>query len=182
MIELKRVLVPTDFSENSQPALQLGSELAPRFGAELFLLYVVEPSGGLQPLPDLPDDVKLDLLMDSPYARAELRLQTMPASVQSNGLTVHRHVDIGRPATVILEYSKTHDIDLIVIVIGTHGNTGWTHVLLGSVAESVVQHSKCPVLTVRSQKVRRELPGSKCEESTIIPERPALTRHEQTVE
>lgn len=163
MIELKRILVPTDFSENSQPAIQLACELAQRFGAELFVLHVIEPSGGLQSLPDLPDDVKLDLAMSSPYVRAELRLQTMPAAARSRGLTIHRHVNIGRAATVVLEYAIAHEIDLIVI--GTHGHTGWTNVLLGGVAENVVQHSKRPVLTVRSQKAGYELPGSESDVS-----------------
>lgn len=180
MIELKRILVPTDFSENSQPAIQLACELARRFGAELFLLHVIEPSGGLQSLPDLPDDLKLEFLHDSPYARAELRLKTMPASAESKGLTVHRHVDIGRASPMVLRYAKSHDIDLIVI--GTHGHTGWSHVLLGSVAENVVQHSKCPVLTVRSQNLRRKLPDGESDVSTTAPSQPALTRDEQTVE
>lgn len=180
MIKLKRILVPTDFSENSQPAIQLACELARRFGGELYLLHVIEPSGGLQSLPDLPDDVKLEFLHNSPYARAELRLSTMPASEEIRGLVVHRHVDIGRPATMALRYANSHDIDFIVI--GTHGHTGWSHVLLGSVAENVVQHSKCPVLTVRSQKLRRQTTVSESDASTPAPSQPSLTRDEQTVE
>lgn len=179
MIELKRILVPTDFSENSQPAIQLGCELARQFGAELYVLHVNEPSGGLQSLPDLPDDVEATSVDNSPFARAELRLQATPASHDCKGLTVHRHVDIGRPASIVLAYARSHDIDLIVV--GTHGHSGWSHLILGSVAQNVVQHSKCPVLTVRSQQLNHKIPGSDLVASTTAASQSALTHDEQTV-
>ena len=150
MIQLKNILIPTDFSNNNQSALQYGCDLARRFGSELHLIHIVEPSGGLVPLPDLPDDVALDLQNSSPIARAELRLKSLPSREVQQKLTVHRHTDIGKPSVEIMRYARTHHIDLIVI--GTHGHTGWEHLLLGSVAERIVQKSPCPVLTIRPQE------------------------------
>jgi nucleotide-binding universal stress UspA family protein len=147
MIGLKNILVPTDFSDNNRSAVQYGCDLARRFHAELHLLHIVAPSGGLVPLPDLPDDVALDLQTSSPVARAELRLQQLPDRGQQQGLTVHRHTELGTPSVEIIRYAREREIDLIVI--GTHGYTGWEHLLLGSVAERVVQRAPCPVLTVR---------------------------------
>jgi nucleotide-binding universal stress UspA family protein len=147
MIELGNILVPTDFSGNNQPALQYACELARRFGADLHLLHIVVPSGGLVSLPDLPDNVVLDLQTSSPVARADMRLQNLPSHELGLDLTVHRHTDIGTPPVEIVTYARNHQIDLIVI--GTHGHTGWEHLLLGSVAERVVQTSPCPVLTIR---------------------------------
>ena len=146
MLELSNILIPTDFSSNNQPALQYGCDLARRFGADLHLLHIVEPSGGLVPLPDLPDEMTLDLQISSPVARADLRLQQLPAREHRPDLTVHRRTDIGTPSVEIVKYAGAHQIDLIVI--GTHGHTGWEHLLLGSVAERVVQTSPCPVLTI----------------------------------
>ncbi|MCP4511781.1 MAG: universal stress protein, partial [Fuerstiella sp.] len=102
MIELNSILVPTDFSRDNQPALQYGCELARRFGADLHLVHVVEPSGGLVPLPNLPDNIALDLQISSPVARAGLRLQNLPSHEQGLDLTVHRHTDIGTPAVEIV--------------------------------------------------------------------------------
>ena len=150
MIGLKNVLVPTDFSHNNQAAMEYGCELARRFEAELHLLHVFEASGGLVPLPDLPADVALDLQSTSPLARAELCLQHLPVPAWQQSLTVHRHIQLGTAASEIIRYAREHDIDLIVI--GTHGYTGWEHVLLGSVAERVLQIAPCPVLTLRPQE------------------------------
>lgn len=177
MIKLQKILVPADFSNNNAPAVLHGCELARRFGAELHLLHIVEPSGGLQSMPQLPDDVALDLLTSSPYARSEIRLQSMP---NARGITVVRHVEIGRPHVEIVRYAQQHDIDLIVI--GTHGHTGWEHVLLGSVAENVVQHSKCPVLTVHSKPNDDKSAERVAEEHAATAGSTAVTRQEQTLE
>lgn len=178
MIDLKRILVPTDLSENSRPAITLATELAQNFRAELFLLYVVEPSGGLETLPDLPDNVNPGSVPQTAFARAELGLQSiLDASVQDD-LVIHRHVDIGKPAKIIRHYAESHEIDLIVI--GTHGVTGWKHALLGSVAENVVHHAKCPVLTVRSHELTDY--EMDFESEAAVPASPPLTRSEQTVE
>lgn len=148
MIDLNRILVATDLSENSDRAIEMACELSRRFQAELHLFHVFQPSGGLHPMPDVSDDVALQLKTESPLARAEQYLNTMLKSEEQEGLEVRRHVAIGDPVEITVRYAESSEIDLIVV--GTHGFSGLTHLLLGSIAEEIVQKAPCPVLTVRN--------------------------------
>lgn len=153
MINLKRILLPTDLSECAQHARSYAIDLAAKFGAELHLLHVIH-----DPATDVPD-FGMGLAFPAytenlPEKRRELTasvtqsLQTLladcPAQVKTS-----ISVQFGPPFLKILNYVEEHDIDLIVM--GTHGRTGVMHVLLGSVAERVIQNAVCPVLTVRLQ-------------------------------
>ena len=146
MIQLKRVLVPTDFSEFSRTALTYGCEFAAAFGAELHLLHVVQDVVGLVPEPGLafppPGNYMAEL-----QASAEQALARLPGIPGMEGLNVARATRQGAPFVEIIRYARESDVDLIVL--GTHGRTGLAHVLLGSVAERVVRKAPCPVLTVR---------------------------------
>lgn len=146
MIKLEQILVPTDFSEFSSTALKYGCELASRFGARLHLLHVVEdnfafvPDGGLV--------VGAELIVETKQA-AEKAIERLPdADWLPNGRDqVQRSVVQGTPFVEVVRYAKSNEIDLIVV--GSHGRTGLSHMLLGSVAELVVRKAPCPVLTVR---------------------------------
>ncbi|KAA0141444.1 universal stress protein [Gimesia chilikensis] len=145
MIDLKKILVPTDFSEFGQHALLYGCELAKRFGAELHLLNVVQDAVAMFPEPNMMGTSMNDLVADM-QSLAEKQLEEMPGLPGSEDLNVVRKVCVGPAFLEIIRYAKEQEIDLIVI--GTHGRTGLKHMLLGSVAEKVVRKAPCPVLTV----------------------------------
>jgi nucleotide-binding universal stress UspA family protein len=142
MIKLERILVPTDFSDCAKQAVTYASELAKRFGAELHLLHVVQPPLAAYPYAAaIPDEA---LHPEGP-AKEELEVLEVPNAEQIS--QVQRTIRTGTPFVDIVRHAKENDMDLIVI--GTHGRTGLTHMLLGSVAEKVVRKAPCPVLTVR---------------------------------
>ena len=146
MIQLKSILVPSDFSDYSKHALRYGCAFAAEFGAELHLLHVVQDIVGLVP------EVGMAFPPTGDYRRelresAEKALEELPGSPWLGELSVVRATREGAPFVEIIRYAKKHKIDLIVM--GTHGRTGLSHILLGSVAERVVRKAPCPVLTVR---------------------------------
>jgi nucleotide-binding universal stress UspA family protein len=146
MIQIRRILVPTDFSEPSEQAAVYGAELAKRYGAEVHCLHV--------------SDIPADLLSTSAYyvtgpseqfieqIRQEGRknLETF-AKKNLQGVPCTTVFMEGRPFVEIIRYARDKKVDLIVIA--THGRTGLKHVLFGSVAEKVVRKAPCPVLVVR---------------------------------
>lgn len=145
MITLKRILVPTDFSAFSRKALDYGCALAQQFGSELHLLHVMQDLVAMVPEPGLAFPPPGDYMQEL-KSSAERSLSTLPEPAAFSGAVV-RAVRQGPPFLEIVRYAKDQSIDLIVL--GTHGRTGLTHVLLGSVAEKVVRKAPCPVLTVR---------------------------------
>lgn len=148
---ITRILVPIDFSAHSDRALRYATTLADRFNATVEVLHVVEDpfvSGAWSPeavAPNIPE-----LLADL-VAAARGKLDDLRAAAIEKGVrlktTVLTTVVSGRPADTIADYARTERFDLIVM--GTHGRTGLTHALLGSVAERVVRTAPCPVMTVR---------------------------------
>jgi nucleotide-binding universal stress UspA family protein len=142
-LNLKKILVPIDFSENSRKALTYALRFAEQFGASITLLHVVEP---------------IIYPADSGFVPVEM--QTMAASMQTDAktklnaikppLTGEALVRTGSPFHEIATLAKKLDIDLIII--GTHGYTGLKHLFLGSTAERVVRYAPCPVLTVRQKE------------------------------
>ena len=144
---ITNILVPVDFSPHAEHAFTYATTLAERFGARLALLYVVDDSfvtGGWSSeiyVPNVPE------LMENLIADADRRLATLKASAAALGLTAETAVIRGRPAPAIVEHAKNGAFDLIVM--GTHGRTGVSHVVMGSVAERVLRKAPCPVLTVR---------------------------------
>ena len=146
MIDLRHILVPTDFSKHSEVALNYAVALAEKFGAELFLLHVVQDLALF-----IPDAVAVAPPIAPPVeqfvAAAREALERVTQVNDLKSLTVHRDVREGTPFYEIIRFAKEKNVDLIVM--GTHGHTGLTHVLLGSVSEKVVRKAPCPVLTVR---------------------------------
>ena len=144
MIALKTLLVPSDFSECSEAAVRYGLELARRFDAKLHLLHVVyDPA--LQPW--ATEGMTLPLLDAVDQWQKESRQRLIDAVPPADAGRVTVSATIGSPYAEILRYADENDVDLIVM--GTHGRSGMSHVLLGSIAEKVVRHAPCPVLTVR---------------------------------
>jgi nucleotide-binding universal stress UspA family protein len=140
------ILVPTDFSEPSDAALDYAKGLAARFGASLHLLHVVDdPYRSVMSAEVFVPEV--EGYRDDLVADAITRLKDRLRSSDIEHLRATADAVIGTAAWSIVEYAAAHEIDLIVM--GTHGRSGVSHLLMGSVAEKVVRTAPCPVLTLR---------------------------------
>ncbi len=147
----------TDFSETSRAALLKAKELADAFHAELQVLHVIDnPYDFAGPIPRyLPEaNAFLQTLKDA--ANAELNQTLTPEEVARYRATLS--LCIGTPAAEIVRFAKDRRADLVVI--GTHGRGPVWHMLLGSVAEKVVRHAHCPVLTVRNLPAKNATPAT----------------------
>ncbi len=147
MIQLRKILVPTDFSEFSQPALTYGCAIAARFDAQLHLLHVVPDPAMLVPESHAFSVEAMQAQSAALVADARQQIEQLPPDGWDNGQPIAREVRTGAVFLEIIGYAREHEIDLLVI--GTHGRTGLMHVLMGSVAEKIVRKSPCPVLTVK---------------------------------
>jgi universal stress protein A len=147
MIQLKQILHPTDFSEHSAEATKYACALVEQFQAELHLLHVVEKLGSTIPEAVIEMASALDDYLEKAEIKALEKLSHVLDPTWEKGRQVTLATRLGSPFVNIIEYAREHQIDLIVM--GTHGRTGLSHVLIGSVAERVVRMAPCPVLTVR---------------------------------
>ncbi|MCP5516013.1 MAG: universal stress protein [Verrucomicrobiales bacterium] len=144
-LNLRRILVPLDFSERAGKALHYARALASGFSATLVLVHVVEPlvyPSDLGYAPVVTDDLANDLQKE-----AQTRLDAAVGEMTAAGLSTTGVLRSGRPYLEIAAAAEQERADLIVLT--THGYTGLKHVLLGSTAERVVRHAPCPVLVVR---------------------------------
>ena len=153
MIDLKRILVPVDFSDSAASAIDYGSFLAKAFDAELVLVHVlelpfwsVEMGFGAIP-PPMSDEVRPAVLQS---------LEESAAMPRDKGVAVRCELREGTPFVEIVRFAREAEIDLIVMP--THGRTGIPHVLMGSTAERVVRKAPCPVLVVRGDAPVFQLP------------------------
>jgi universal stress protein A len=142
-MDIRHILAPTDFSDPSKKALSDALELAQTFGAKLSLLHVFEPSPYLG---FTPPAMSTDLLGDLERQASTELAQVLPDAREAK-VEVTRAVAIGSPPQQIVETAEAEHVDLIVMA--THGRTGLSHLLIGSVAERVVRTAPCPVLTIR---------------------------------
>ncbi len=145
VIQVRRILVPLDFSRHADPVLDWALHLAEEHRSAIALLHVYHLPVEFQQLEGayLPADFWSNVKQE-----AEQQLERYAERVRARGIEVEAVVREGYPATVIVDEIESLDIDLVVI--GTHGRTGLKHLLLGSIAERVVQHAPCPVLSVKS--------------------------------
>lgn len=141
-----KILCPVDFSESSRYALGYAVSLARLYRAHLELYHVLE-----LPVYSVPGDsamtsVSLEFLKDVENACAK-RLGEMVDEIRRELPDAVSSLESGEPFHAILRKSQKEKFDLIVM--GTHGRTGLSHMLIGSVAEKVVRKSACPVLTIK---------------------------------
>ena len=142
-----RILVPIDFSSSSHTALEVATELADKFHAELVLLYVVPES----PAVALPEGVTEESIVAAARKQAEGDLATSKKSLDGKGITVKTSVEVGYDvAGTILEAIEREKIDQVVI--STHGCSGWYPTVFGSIAEKIVKLAPCPVFLLRTPK------------------------------
>lgn len=140
-IGIQRILVPTDFSAPSSQALEYAAMIAKPFKAELILLHVIDSFS--YSVTDTLNVIEHRRALET-LARSLLGNLSQPLLAQH--LAVTTHLSSGTPHHEILQKAQTSKVDLIVM--GTHGRTGISHLLLGSVAEKVVRLSTCPVVTI----------------------------------
>jgi nucleotide-binding universal stress UspA family protein len=143
-IEIRRILVPIDFSEHAEPVTEWAAHLALEHRSSITLLHAYHLPVEFQQLEGayLPAEFWTQVKDE-----AEQSLGRYAEELRSTGVPVEALVREGYPATVILEEAERLPADLIVI--GTHGLSGLKHLLLGSIAERVVQKARCPVLAVK---------------------------------
>jgi nucleotide-binding universal stress UspA family protein len=145
-LRFKKILAPIDFSPASRNGLNHALRFAEEFGAELTLLYVLEPPASAS-FVAIPGAVAFS---ETDFAKAEKNLRSLVASVRPQDEEPRWNVRTGVPSHEIVEAAREADIDLIVIA--THGYTGWKHFCIGSTAERVVRAAPCPVLVVREKE------------------------------
>lgn len=145
MNQFKKVLIPTDGSENTRAAIAQGLELAKLMGAEVTALYVVDQTSFV--------NFPMDSTVVSIYSLLEKEGKDAIDYVVNEGaklgVKVTPKIEEGSPAKKIVDEAKDHDL----VVMGTLGRTGISKLLLGSVAERVVRFAPCPVLVVRAEPV-----------------------------
>jgi universal stress protein A len=144
MPSFKRILVPTDFSEHAHRAVERAIALARDSGAELHIchaIHYVAPIVSPYEIP-IPDD-----FIQQTRESAQLRLDELVTKGRDAGVECEGHLLSDAPDPAISNLAEELAADLIVM--GTRGNTGLKHVLLGSVAERTVRHAHCSVLTVK---------------------------------
>ena len=147
-IRIKKILCPTDFSENSEHALKYALALATLSQADLQLFHVVEPITYPQStefFEPVLDEVELMMKMEA-ASQQQLEDQVTTLKVEYPKISGKRVT--GNTFLEIIQAARDDDVDMIVM--GTHGRTGLAHVLIGSVAERVVREAPCPVLTVKN--------------------------------
>jgi nucleotide-binding universal stress UspA family protein len=152
MLPFRRILVTTDFSEISLEALPVAVEIASHFNAELLLVHVLPVD---TPTPwDIPPYADFGLAsLPLPDYETQVRQEVerrlgMVAAKQAHGVTVRGLVGRGDAAAEICRMATAEKADLIVLA--THGWTGWRHLVFGSVAEKVLREAPCAVLSVRT--------------------------------
>ncbi len=144
---MKNILVPTDFSDQAEKALKVAAQLARRFDGEIYLLHMLElplqlidPVGGSsQNLPEAIFFMKL----------AHQRFNKIMKEPYLEGIKVHETVEFHRAFEGIMEIGKEKKCDLIVM--GSHGTSGFQEMFIGSNTEKVVRHSEIPVLVIKNE-------------------------------
>ncbi|MDE0204763.1 MAG: universal stress protein [Candidatus Tectomicrobia bacterium] len=139
-MDLKNLLVPTDFSEDADRAVDYAVGLAQELKASLTLMTATY-------IGDTPEVSQS--YIEKVRAEAQHRIEAVRQRVEDTGVAVKVVMVSGPPAQRITETAQKEAADLIVM--GTHGRTGLRHMLIGSVAERVVRHATCPVLVVPRQ-------------------------------
>ena len=150
---IKRILVPVDFSDTSLQALEYAIEFGKPLKAEIVVVFVVEPVYFTAPTELYAPAANVGMLLDEQRRIGREQLTRLAAGLQKRRINARTVLQTGTAYQVITDTAKRLKVDLIVMA--THGRTGLSHVLLGSVAERVVRTAQCPVLTVRGGKRSR---------------------------
>jgi nucleotide-binding universal stress UspA family protein len=142
-----KILLPIDFSSSSQAALEMGADLAKHFHAELYLVNVIS----FFPTTTLPDMIPENEYVEEMRRFAEQHLAKCHAALAARRVKSTSSVEVGNDiAGSIMEVVKREDIDMVLI--STHGISGWHPLVFGSIAEKIVRLVQCPLLLLHSSK------------------------------
>ena len=144
MIKIKNILCPIDYSVYSEKALEYAIEFAGKYEAKLYLIHVLDIR--IYDMND-PDLYNVNIVDKDTIERLKERLLRCISEDIKGKISVEAVVVQGVPFTEIIRMAKEYMVDLIVL--GTHGRTGLSQAIMGSVAERGVRKSPCPVLTIR---------------------------------
>jgi len=148
MFPPKVILAPIDFSEHSQEALKTAAEMAKAFGSELLLIHAVPAIPRLPSAREFFHEAEYEAAL---HKEAEQRLGELVQDLTDNGIRARAEVEIANEVGMeILRSAEHNGVDMIVIA--THGMTGWHKLAFGSVAEKVVKMATCPVLVLRAAR------------------------------
>jgi nucleotide-binding universal stress UspA family protein len=156
-----KILLPIDFSPSSQAALEMAADLAEHFHAELCLANVIP----FFPTTTVPDMVPEGEFIEEARAFAELHLAKCQAALLARGVKSSSSVEVGNDVVGnTMEVVEREHIDMVVI--STHGISGWHPFVFGSIAEKVVKLVQCPLLLLRSAKPETgaEIPSGRASE------------------
>ncbi len=142
----KKILCCTDFSENSEPARRIAADYANAFGAQLIIVHVIDSSS----FPAYVDWVgdEIDQILARTTKAAETKLEALAKECGQTAKDVKTLSAIGSPAEQIANLANDESADLIVV--GTHGHSGVKHLVMGSIARSVLRTAHRPVLIVEA--------------------------------
>lgn len=148
MAKLQKILFATDFSETSKEAQALATEMQERMNCELEIIHVFDPNSFEMPAPYymMPG---VDKWIDDHFSVMRQRGRDMLKELCPDMNHCKGHFVEGRPGKTIVDFAEKNGFDMIVM--GTHGHTGWNRLMLGSIAEYVVRHAHLPVLTVKPE-------------------------------
>ena len=150
--QMKKILVPTDFSDQAGYALEVADQIARKADASIILLHVVEDASvtsvhytGEIDLPNMEDRLFMMKLIE----KGKKDMAELAAKPAYSDIIIEQELRIGNPYNNIKDIINDHQVDLVVM--GTKGSSGLEEFLIGSNAEKVVRHSKCPVLTIHEK-------------------------------
>lgn len=143
MISIKKILCPVDFSEVSHNAIRYAKEFACAMNAEIILLHVVEPI--TMTAETVPYVSEAELERNAKEELAAIAHKECPSTI-----TVKQLVKIGIAPDTIIKVAEQEDAD--ILIMGSHGRTGLTRLLLGSVTEAVMRQAKLPILVVKQEE------------------------------
>lgn len=142
-----KILVPIDFSPSSHAALETAADLAQHFGAEIHLVHVIP----MFPATTLPDFIPEAKFLEETRKDAEKHFAACKTDLTAKGIKVSSSIEVGNDVSGnILDVVEREHIDMVVI--STHGLTGWHPLVFGSIAEKVMKLVHCPVLLLRTPK------------------------------
>lgn len=153
----EHILVPTDGSETSQFAVDNAIDIAEKYDATVHALYVIDVDATSYGLgTEQVDRIRQGHLDEMPEVKADAEEATgyVADRAAEHGLDVKQHLQVGEPARAIRKFVEENDIDLVVM--GSHGRSGLSRVILGSVAEKVLRRTHLPVLIVDSHELHEE--------------------------
>ncbi len=145
MNEIKKILIPIDFSDYSLNALEYAKLLAEKFNAEIILLNIVEP---VVFTADLTMGQVIPSIENELYQKSEEKVKELVDGLKDK-FNVRGVVKVGKSHVEIIEFAKNEGVDLIII--GSHGHTAVEQFLFGSTAEKVIRKATCPVLIIKSK-------------------------------